>query len=81
MSFYSKCKNCGRMKLQGHWCNICLYTDPDEKYPGRHDPDNPTCMCVECLPTPKEPEDAADSATTEADYNPDHDELGVSEAG
>jgi len=53
--FYNKCKNCGRMKLMGFRCNICLYTDPDE-------PHNSTCMCIECIPTPKDTDHATDPA-------------------
>lgn len=74
--FYNKCKNCARMKLTGHRCNSCLYTDPEE-----HRPDDPTCMCIECIPTPQEQEktNATDTAETEPDFDPEFDELG--EAG
>lgn len=71
---FNKCKNCGRMKLSGCRCNICFYTDP-----GEHRPDDATCMCILCIPTPKEPERAED-ADAPADPPATHHDLG-GEAG
>lgn len=69
---YNKCKNCGRMKLMGFRCNICFYTDPDE-------PHDSLCMCIECIPTPKDIDPyASDSEQTESAEN--HHDLG-GEAG
>ncbi len=58
-SFYNKCKHCGRMKLMGMRCNSCMYTDPEE-----HRPDDPTCYCIECIPSPKD-DNATDTREAE----------------
>lgn len=63
MPYYNKCKNCGSHKLIGHRCNSCFYTDPDEPTGNLNDHAD-TCMCIECIPSPKDTDPyAADTST------------------